>query len=358
VKLHPTIKTKNSKYKNSMEYKLPTFDQLYDGYFSHAVQIVKIRDLTKDFNNDVDDQSIDLYLSSHFAVFDSILTLIDNINKQDNNFVMNMRSILMDFKAKCKPSYFLFSYLQLLVIACKYNKDNIMYQAQDLFTDFLAIDVTDIKQSMVNFDVTYPNLIPFISPKGYFGINTFLYLFFHNLFPVGISINPISAHGTMYELPLDVSLHDVNHYFHYYKFFNQQPLKGHEDAYDHIVRAEVFSPDYVDKMYSFYQRTIHSDLCLDDKKFHILCLFFLIHELCEQLSTLTDERRKFGEDELRIAVQIPTYSPTSLGFSSNEETEIKNFIQLPDYIEYDRPDSVKRYINRLLTLFNDVMCKL
>ena len=351
------------KYQRVMEYKLPQFDQTYDGYFSIANKIINIQRESQNFTLDCYDGK-QQYIDDHINKFNEILSLIDvnKLGKQDTDTdtIHELKHTLLSFGGKCKPSYFVYSYLQLMVIASHYTKEQILYQAEDLFTSFLSFDKRDIKQSLLDFDRNFPNLVPFISSNGYFGINTFLFLFFNNMYPVGISSKPISAHGQRYKLPLDVSLHDVHHYYYYHRFLSQQLLVGHDQIFDHICESKAFSADYFDRMKVFYHNTVihshnHNTCSLDRKKFRLICLFFLIHEVGEQFTELECHEKRFYEEELRTVYHIPSYSPLGLGYTVAEDTSIKEHIFLPDYLEFDIPQLVEGYINDLLVLFDNEM---
>ena len=333
-----------------MEYKLSQFDQIYDGYFSVAVRIVDVHVASNGFTID-EYAGKSSYLEAHFAKFDALYEYISSLVKttssrlsdDDEETIAKMRMTLDGFGGRCKPSYFLYSYLQLMIIASGYDKEHIMYQTESLFTQFLAFDRYDIERSMIDFDTDFPNLVPFLSPRGYMGINTFLYLFFNNLCPVGVSVNPIPVHGERYRLPLDFTMHDVHHYYYYYRLLKQELLKGYDEIFDYIEDSKAFSSDYYDRLKMFYKDTIFGDYSLDDKKFRLLCAFYLIHEQGQQLSVLTDDELKFNEEELRLVYLIPSYSPIALGFSQDQDQQIHTHISLSDYAEYVMPDLVEQY---------------
>jgi len=340
-------------------YKLPVFDSNYDGYFSIAINIVNVHKASGNFTID-DYNGKDKYFNDHFLKFDEMVSLInmDKITMQDVDNINNMRKCLVSFGGTCKPSYFLLIYLQLMIIASKYDKELILYQAEGLFKEFLSFTNLNIRKSLIDFNNNYPNLVPFISPNAYYGVNTFLFLFFNNIFPIGISKNPISTHADRYRLPLDVSMHDVHHYYYYYRFFSNKLLRGYDEILDHIRENRFFSSDYIKRTRSYYDYTIHGDYHIDRKKFRLICLFNLIHERGEQFSGTSLYKETFNEEELQLIYKIPSYSPLHLGYSEIEDKLIAKHIYSADYIEYDMPEIVKRYLSDISIIFRNEMTEI
>lgn len=100
-------------------------------------------------------------------------------------------------------------------------------------------------------------IIPFNSPKGAFGFNTFLYLYFNGLSPVGIStyFHKIHPRSSDYNNPLNVIEHD---FIHIYNFFH-----GLDNIYIKL---------YINLMYN------QKELTENEVKLYIICLFVIIHE--------------------------------------------------------------------------------
>jgi hypothetical protein len=74
---------------------------------------------------------------------------------------------------------------------------------------YLCIDRWDIVKEEIYADDFH---VPVFTPKGVFGINTFLYLFFNYFRPIGTSLNPWLVHGGRYEGESFITMdHDFGH---------------------------------------------------------------------------------------------------------------------------------------------------
>jgi hypothetical protein len=102
------------------------------------------------------------------------------------------------------------------------------------------------------------NLVPFISPRGTYGINTFLYLYFNNIDPIGISYNTWPVHRGMYnDSPHNFIMHDLGHYG-YYKKINNEVFRKLRLVYISLIKDSKLDNDQV--------------------KGYIIILFYITHE--------------------------------------------------------------------------------
>lgn len=92
-------------------------------------------------------------------------------------------------------------------------------RAKGLKVPQVVIDFSVLSDEFLNLSnyrekiLSYKNnrIVPFVFHKGIFGYNTFLYLYFNNIYPVACSIDPYPAHRGGYPGSSGIFAHDITH---------------------------------------------------------------------------------------------------------------------------------------------------
>lgn len=125
--------------------------------------------------------------------------------------------------------------------------------------------ITDLDQESLRFCKDYKNckylIIPFISPGGVYGFNTWLYLHFNDICTVGISLKPYAVHAGAYDQnPYRTTKHDLLHC--------------------------DFGTDNLGKIVNKFNRKLYIKITSNQSKYeyrkvyiYILILFFMEHEV-------------------------------------------------------------------------------
>jgi hypothetical protein len=236
-------------------HKFRVFSSEYDGYMSEADKMVKVARNSSYFELEEYEGKGEYYheFTERFnIIYDEILNLYKSkgINKDEDDeekyeCILKLPNIL---RKAITDGHAHFGFLVRLVLLVlreirekKYGDKPIfpenVYLYENLTCDEPYVDVEEIidRHGIKNFfdqnpynsddedyytwnappSVNKPELLfaPFFSPRGAYGVNTFLYCYFNNLFLVGMSLNPYRVHFGGYEgIPFDVSTHDINHY--------------------------------------------------------------------------------------------------------------------------------------------------
>jgi len=120
-------------------------------------------------------------------------------------------------------------------------------------------DVSKLYAQMNNRDSPF---LPFISPRGTFGLNVFLYLFFNGISPIGISSRPWEVYGGIFkDDPNLATIHDFGHYFSYSKMYPETKQKLMR-VYDYIInnQEKIGNPDKVKGLIIYLFYVIHEGL--------------------------------------------------------------------------------------------------
>ena len=163
-------------------------------------------------------------------------------------------------------------------------------------------DLETVYNWLDGFAFKYPHIVPFISRRGTFGVNTFLYMMLNGLAPVGISFDPYPAHsGALKESALATSDHDILHSTIYKKCLNTE--------------IEDTSCGGVRKMYNYIMS--HIDTLGEGKaKMFIFILFFKTHE--SRKSEQIMDNCVFGDPDFTIFFTTNSYyTPERYGYDSN-----------------------------------------
>jgi len=251
---------------------LRPWNSLYDGFMSVAKEIVNLKVASNNFektsyvgqyefydkylayyNNLIDILEDKMVHPEHPEVDLSIeIKCITRISQRINELIDDRKATLHSFLIAYTTVIAAISALDFgrppfshkVPYTCNYIEDETQLILDDM-----------VKRSMV---------VPFISPRGVFGANTFLYMYFNDLFPIGITLNPWNVHyGTFHGNPIATIIHDNAHVGEYNTFYHRPGRDRYKRIYSYIVHNQdkFGHPGKV--------------------KGYILYLFYLIHEMSD-----------------------------------------------------------------------------
>jgi len=164
-------------------------------------------------------------------------------------------------------------------------------------------EYSDIIDNMHSNDKT----VPFLSARDAYGINTFLFLYFNGISPVGVTLNPWSVHdGAFFNRSRDIISHDFQHIRYSNGFYEHPEYEKMRRVYMYILNNQdkIGPPGKVKGM--------------------IVYLFYLIHEI----GGLED----YGDDDGNIDVNDERITGGMMeAILDNGLTDILPFIIDNDY---------------------------
>lgn len=81
--------------------------------------------------------------------------------------------------------------------------------------------------------------VPFVTPRGVFGVNTFIACYYNGLYPIGISSNPIAPRGTDVGYSSSgLAEHDLDHFFLSFKNFDNYFVYQHILTMSEVDKAK------------------------------------------------------------------------------------------------------------------------
>jgi hypothetical protein len=157
--------------------------------------------------------------------------------------------------------------------------------------------INGIIKGLNEFYLENPKLVPLVSTSGYYGYNTFLYLYYNDLHPIGTTYNLMTAHGGRYPSIIESIQHDFEH---------TEGLTRNEEAYNVIDGVYPFEYAYR----QIFER--YDEIGSDKAKMFIFYIFIVIHE----------DRRSFSDPLIVISGGIACDIWTILDQSENYSPEI------------------------------------
>lgn len=222
--------------------KLSTFSSIIDGYFSHGEEVVNIYKTSDRFTLTKYEGQQEYY-KKHFDYYSKI---------SEGHPVELLTQYLKDEmeKGTATPSTFLVAYF----IVMSHVDFTITGKRRSIVTEPKTYEeIADLvnKEKSLNMP-----RVPMITPKGLYGVNTFLYCLFNGLYPVGVTTNPYKVHGIeIGKSPIKYMNHDLQHY----NMTRGNCQKDHKMIYYHIL---------------LNQNTLGYEKC----KGLLIALFFQAHE--------------------------------------------------------------------------------
>ena len=250
-----------------MEYELsdvnpncPIFEVIFDGNMKLAKTIVLYYRNSHNFTHsfpEIDD-FYNLFMSSFMEMKDKIYREYSKIP------ILDIEEIEKDLIQKYKNNTlqmidFLRAYSRLL-----YFYQINVYNVRVKYDDPSTYSKYEAKNIYQDTEITH-RLVPFISKSGYYGLNTYLFLYFNRLFAIGTSINGYKFHKLEHG-PYKLFSHDLGHTF---QLLNLTPFNKNNT-----------SLTYFNHLKNIYERMILMKNILDDSlyKAFIIFLFISIHE--------------------------------------------------------------------------------
>lgn len=196
--------------------KIKPFEFYVDGYFSYAEKVVSIWKNSKGFTLTEYEGRDEFYqeYSDYYAILIDKITSHPNSSPEDTER-LNSLTDLMDRQMEqhtATLSMFLEAYLILAAYIDVYNGT--------VWSGGAYREITSSRYSFEEIEnmILAPRDselvdVPLITPRGLYGFNTFLFMYFNGLFPIGVSMNPHPVHSDMYEGSVRGTMeHDYDHY--------------------------------------------------------------------------------------------------------------------------------------------------
>lgn|SRR3990167_567463 len=317
------------------------FDHLYDGGFGIAERIVEIFNDSKGFtltDYESKEKFYEEYFTNYYTLKAEIMREYEENSEEYDNAVKNTKRVEDQLESLRKSGglnykHFLVAFMNLMTLG-EYDADINSYPefsgTLDNFIDFYR-DRNHGTLIIRNTDV-----VPFCVPRGVFGINTFLYLFFNGISPVGISLNYYKVHCGMYSDPIQYLVHDLEHIAFYSNIYKDE----YKPLYDEICK--------------------NTDL--EKVKSYIFLLFFMIHESSVPLGILEpkeilsyffnlNSESDFYCD-MHGFIKNGKYRPEALGYSREEINKVISESKTGLYTS----EIGNKYINDVITnIVEDLM---
>lgn len=256
--------------------KFKKFEPLFDGYMSIAKEIVKITKCYDCFNLEESNIKNELY-QKYLDYYEILLDKFDNLSKnseysglitEENKLCVDkITDVLYKLKERGELTLntFLVGYVSLIHLI-QIMKNGKLYTERSFISLFSSIrssekggsylcdfNMDDIIRNMIKEDYWY---VPFLSPRGTYGINTFMYLFFNGLYPIGITLNPYEVHVNTYKGDAFLT---TDHDFEHSEIVKNSYLSESKGVYNYIM-THVMEKD------------------VDEAKKLLIYMFLRIHE--------------------------------------------------------------------------------
>ena len=198
--------------------KLSPFMFMIDGYFSVAEEVVAIYENSKQFTL-TEYKGRDEFYSKYYGYYkmllEEVLTCDLGPSQDTKKCLGKLTDFMLEQIQNHRATLSMFMYAYYAVLSCvdvcrKKNKGSSSdyHKLVDCSKGFEAI-----KQKMLTVESSNLVRVPMITPKGVYGINTFLYMYFRGLFPIGVTTDPINVHGIeVGDSSISYMIHDLTHY--------------------------------------------------------------------------------------------------------------------------------------------------
>lgn len=245
------------------QYKLTKYDSLYDGNRNLAMTLVKIWKYSDMFRLTIYEKQDEFYQYS-MDKFEEYYKYFRSLSHGDSMDIYEIDKIKKYVLSKLELNQLKFVDMLYAYLAILYAIDNVTITLSGKRTNTKRqwTGGSGYWQSFHEYmnpiltEPRYNSYVPFTSKFGTFGINTYLYLAFNGLHPIGITLTPYPVHGGIYKNKFrEMIEHDIGH--------EQTRLKLCQSEFDNYV--------YIMN---------NKDILGEDKvKGFIYLLFVCIHEL-------------------------------------------------------------------------------
>src|SRR3990167_932210 len=261
-------------------HRLTPFSFTIDGHLSKAIEIVRNIEKSKNFTVYPWEGCEELYFN-FFKTFDRIRQLESETSFQKRE----LDDLLLVLKERAEEGKLTYSDMSLIFVALsEYNKDR---------------DYTEVFDKFKECRLMKDDTVSIIAEIGIYGMNTFLYLFFNGLCPIGIGFTEYTAHFEKLEFYIRIR-HDFNHCgIAYESRYKEELLKG-----------------YYLQIFERYQ-----EIDYDKARGFIFLLFGYIHEGLGFPNSIEFDNYC---DFFFIFDEIPRYCSENLGFDFGERVNGKH----------------------------------
>lgn len=260
-----------------MEYIEPItvkpWNSLYDGYMSVAREIYTIIRNSNNFSLDnyVGQEEfyrkyVDYYASlvENFNILMKDSPLKDQVTESDLNCieaVTGEMNRMVENKTMTLHA-FLVAYVNLISFISFLREDSMIMP----IPGYECLSIAREKRcqhnpsELVDNMRSYDTKVPFLSPRGVYGINVFLFLYFNKISPIGISLNPWRVHHDAFlNRTRDIISHDFQHIQDSYEFYDNQEYERLRRTYIYIINNQdtIGPPGKVQGLILFMYYIIH-----------------------------------------------------------------------------------------------------
>lgn len=241
------------------ERKIKPFKFYIDGYFSVAEEVVSIWKNSRGFTlteYEGQDEFYYKYYDYYAVLLEQVIQCGTDKSEADIECLNSLTEFLEQHIKQGTATLTMFFHAYS-VIMWHIDKCNGEKKVNNDQKRCVAGGFESIKRLMTLYSADNLTVVPLISPRGVYGINTFLYMYFNGLFPVGITTNPIVVHGVELGTSATKNIeHDLSHYS--------------------VAAAEDYTEEYPVYRYILNnQKEIGADKCAG----LLFILFFMIHEV-------------------------------------------------------------------------------
>jgi hypothetical protein len=197
-------------------HKLPKFSSIIDGNMSKAIEIVTYYRNSIGFTLPEWEGQEFFYLSC-LEKFEDFIQLLDKDSSEsginyDRNLINSIREAINQLIDDRKLSY---SMMLVVYITIAKELDYVRssentYSEGELNNIFLKHS-PNILNDLIRLGIEKKEYVPMVSTTGLYGYNTFLYLYYNGLSPIGFGYFPVKAHNGTFLSLIDQIHHDLAH---------------------------------------------------------------------------------------------------------------------------------------------------
>lgn len=309
-------------------YNIPEFDAWFDGGMTLAKNILKVFRNSENFTLLVYAGQENFY-EEYLTKYERFVTIFSgtahgrDVNIEENLLILNtIREALSALRKRGMLNYghFLGAYLQIFIYM-----DILRGLTPSKIFLHETIGRADINETSTVADVIlildqyyhrHPRVIPFTTPTGAFGMNTFLLLYFNGVYPVAASMDPYPVHNGTFPGSVATMGHDYTH------LPTLRILDGTYMADPGIIAMMKVTAGYTEQLKEYYisLKNIHesifthkAQLGSDTIKLLILLIFVFTHESFEIIKCPSMNLNFGSFDEVPALLRNKTYTPERYG---------------------------------------------
>ena len=209
-------------------YRFPKFIPLYDGQMSKAVEIVNTMILSENFTKR-DWEGKEEFLLKQLERFNEYRDILrkeieergmDDSDRKESDLDLFEQAIAeLGESGELSYAMMVRVYVEIMQYMRKATYGFSKFETFEdpereggvFWDEVKELTVQGVIENLREVSSKHPNIVPITGITGAYGLNTFLYLFFNNLHPVGIGYKELMAHGQKFgNLVLQI-FHDFDH---------------------------------------------------------------------------------------------------------------------------------------------------